>query len=529
MPKHFWILAAILALGIFLRVYNFHSWLVFEGDQVKDIGVVGSVVVDREPWPLLGPDMSNSSEGGHERRFRLGPIYYYFEIISAKLFGLSPASLAYPDLLFSILTILLLYYFLRYYFEINTALWLTGIYVISFYSLFFSHSAWNVNSIPFFTVLFLVALYNFIILGEETKLKWILALGVAIGVGIQLHAILLILFPVVSLLTYGIFLKKNPIIHKKIAIVFMLVLFFNLGQIIGEQRSGFRNTRTFFVSMLDSGVHNDNTLARNILNDLVCHSQANFFMVFPIGNNICDFSVSDMLAGNFNEITAEKKEDINFWIGIFCGAVFSIVGYLLLGYFYLKELEAKRKYFLGLILLYLVASFFVMLPVISPALRYFNHTFFVPLVMLGLLVKFLSSKFSKKYSLVVLMFLLVIGVWSNFSAIGAVVRDDFSHSRIVLGQIEQLADFIIANNNSDKKVYLFGSARSLEYYKPLGYILKSKNVILTKLDKSGEVPADKESFYLVGDVDSKLQETIDSIKFDSSVNVGRTMLFHLKK
>ena len=92
-----WIFFSLIMIGIFLRTYHFQQLIVFASDQFRDLELVKSVVNGHNTWPLLGPDMT----GG--QGFRLGPIYYYFQIISAKVFGVSPISQAYPDLFFSVL------------------------------------------------------------------------------------------------------------------------------------------------------------------------------------------------------------------------------------------------------------------------------------------------------------------------------------------------------------------------------------------------------------------------------------------
>ncbi|NMC87867.1 MAG: hypothetical protein GYA69_05505, partial [Candidatus Moranbacteria bacterium] len=72
-----------LAAGIFLRTYNFHDWLRFNTDQARDAVVVSDFLEGKTALPLLGP-----KAGGTD--FKLGPIFYYFQIISAKIFGVSP-------------------------------------------------------------------------------------------------------------------------------------------------------------------------------------------------------------------------------------------------------------------------------------------------------------------------------------------------------------------------------------------------------------------------------------------------------
>ena len=101
-PSYFWIVVLILIVGIFLRTYNFHNWLRFNADQGRDSEVISRVVEENSAWPLLGP-----KAGGTE--FKLGPAFYYFEIVSAKIFGDYPDKMAYPDLLTSVLSIGLLF------------------------------------------------------------------------------------------------------------------------------------------------------------------------------------------------------------------------------------------------------------------------------------------------------------------------------------------------------------------------------------------------------------------------------------
>ena len=148
---------AIFSIGFFLRATHFHDWLDFGDDQVNDATIVSNVVDHNAPWPLLGPKMSHTGNGGRKGQYHLGPMFYYFEITSAKLFGNRPDALAYPDLLFDILTLPLFYIFFRRFFSTNITLALTGLYAVSFFALSFSHSALNPNLIPFFVLLFLLS------------------------------------------------------------------------------------------------------------------------------------------------------------------------------------------------------------------------------------------------------------------------------------------------------------------------------------------------------------------------------------
>ena len=184
---------AIILVGTFLRTYQHKNWLYFDDDQANDATIVDNFIHGRIKLPELGPNMGNT-------QFCLGPMFYYFQIASAEFFGDYPDKLAYPDLFFSILTIPLLFYFLKKYFSANLSLTLTGLYTISYFAIKFSRFAWNTNSMPFFILLFLLAMLEFLKNREKTSWWWALALGLATGVGVQLHAMLLVIFPIMGIL-----------------------------------------------------------------------------------------------------------------------------------------------------------------------------------------------------------------------------------------------------------------------------------------------------------------------------------------
>ncbi len=496
LPSHFWVLVAIICLGIFMRTYNFHAWLDFGSDQVNDATRVGDVIEGRAPWPAYGPDMGNSGKGGRANRFRLGPIYYDFEIVSAKLFGNNPVSMALPDLLFSILSLPLFFYFLRKIFSVNLSIALTGLYAISFYALSFSHSAWNVNSIPFFSLLFLAALYEFMLAKEKTHWGWIVSLGVALGVSIQLHAILLVLFPATLFFGWLFFLRKDWKIWKKMLVVILLMLILNLGQIVGERQNDFKNTKIFLDSITGPSTKSQDSWLVRASNDLSCNFQANAYMLSAVGDGNCDFSVSQFLAGGgagkaFLKKIAEPKFDLKI---VLC-LLFSLLGYGMLVINFRKKNQPAKKYFLGLLLLYMGLSFFVMLPILDSAIRYFVHLFFLPLILLGLLTEFLAEKFSQKYlAPVVVLFLLIAGL--NLNATYLQIKNNFVQSRIILGPVEEMVSYVIAGSNAQTGIYLYVDSSALDYLKSLRYIASQKGVALLKTGDKDVVPPGKAKFYL---------------------------------
>lgn len=484
-PLYIWLLLAVILLGIFLRSYHLHDWLDFGSDQVHDAVIVDGVISHGQPWPVLGPDMSHSGSNDKNRRFHIGPMYYYFEIISAKVFGDQPDHLAYPDLLFSILAIPLFYYFLSRYFSNYLSLALTFLYTISYFSLKFSHSAWNPNSIPFFTLLFLLSLWKF--LTEKRKVGWIwpLLLGIALGVGVQLHAITMVIFTVVTVIVLVYSLAKNWRLWSKWLVVILIALILNSAQIVNELKTNFSNSRTFLSVSADN---NHGLNGWSLVKNIDCHFQANGVMLSALGDKEeCDFIPTNLITNNISKSIDLQLKNPFTWVELAFYILFSVFGYVTLIILWLKEKEQAKKIFLGLIFLFIIVSFLVMLPIIdNDYIRYFLHTFFVPLVFMGLLVDFLKKKYAKECLWLVIP-IFIIFVATNVKATSEIVQQLVAGNRnsekaLVLGELESMDNYIIVNSQPKNEAYLTTIRIYSNFYRSLQYLAGKKgfNLLLGK-------------------------------------------------
>src|SRR3989339_1713582 len=179
------LLFLIIIFGAFLRLYRFDDLTRFNTDQVRDAEVVDKMLSGEE-FPLLGPKAGGTL-------FKLGPAFYYFQAFSGFVFGATPATMVLFVMLLAVASIPLLFYFLRYYFSAHISLWLVFIYAFSFYVIKYSRFGWNPNIIPFFFILFLLSLLKIIESKDEKFGLWHLWLAISLGIGIQLHTLLLIL------------------------------------------------------------------------------------------------------------------------------------------------------------------------------------------------------------------------------------------------------------------------------------------------------------------------------------------------
>ena len=525
-------LLVIIAVGVFLRTYRFHDWLDFGSDQVNDATRVGAVVRGEVPWPLLGPDMSHSGDGGRATRFHLGPMYYWFEIVSGKVFGDYPDKYAYPDLLFSILSIPLFFVFLKRLFSTRMALSLTGLYATSYYILGFSHSAWNPNSIPFFVLMFLLALHEFVLNGERTAWMWIAALGITLGVGVQLHAILLVLLPATLLFTWVLFMRKERPAWKRWAVMLALALVLNVGQITSEFRSGFANTKVFFGSVGKTGADGQHGFLEKLRDDINCHIQVNAYMLTSIGQDECDFTVIKAMEKPNARVIAAIR-DPWFDIDQLLRFVFSLAGYALWIALYRRETEVRKRRFLCIVLIFALLSFFVLLPVDIGLSRYFVHVFFVPLLFLGFLSEYLMQRLDRKYAAasVAMLFLLVFAL--NTSSLRSLVTEyaTMRHggdNTIVLGEVESMTDFMTAHADGEKQLALATDRRRSNFIKSLAYVADIHGYHVVRENTLKDAPGNLPLFALSGYDETDPHTEVDGFPVDAFASYGYVGLYALR-
>lgn len=463
------VLVFLMAIGAFLRSYRLRDWLYFYPDQARDLMIVMDYLNGESKLPLLGFKAASTD-------FQLGAMYSYFQIISAKIFGAKPEVVAYPDVLFGILSIPLLYHFLKKYFSKNISLALTGLYSISFYAVRYSRFAWNSNPIPFFTLLFLSALSEFLNEKDSVAWKWVTLLGVSLGVGIQLHTVLLILMPMTALgIMAYCFWRGGLKTWKKWLAVFLLAIVLNAGQLIGEFEGNFRNTRAFFRVFNDRSTGKDGGIAENFILNAICASQASFQYLSSFENK--DECHSFAYLKNGPDIGLSFSRHLISLASLSAGFSLVVFGCLLLWKNWLEEKERKKKTFLGLSFAYGSLAFLIMLPIIghNGQVRYWLPVFFLPFVFLGFVGKYFLKMAPKgRHWLIGVCFLILVGL--NIVTISGEVRKLLAGTRsnaryVVLGELDKIGQYIISDSQSQKEAYIFGGQKYMQnYYKQLFYL-----------------------------------------------------------
>ncbi len=481
-PIAYRMLGVIILAGIFFRVYNFAPWLRFNSDQARDASVVRSMV-EEGIIPLLGPVAGGTA-------FKLGPIFYYFQYLSAKIFGVSPDVMAYPDLLFGIMAIPLIYFLLRRYFTSFIALSVAALYAVSFFAIQYSRFAWNPNSAPFFSMLFVYSILRLSDTEEGRKRRWILLAGISLGVGMQLHTLLLFGMPFAFLILSAYLMKKNDMRFFQVILISVFALVVHSPQIVSEIRTGGGNFLAFRDALVDKG-GKQNPLWENALFVVSCQVQANLKILIPSEDQ-------EMCPSPFSEKYFQKldKENNGFsdWV-IFAGKFILAVGFSGIGYFLWCrsmriEADRKRRKDLWTLALFSGSMLLVFIPFgAEVSLRYFILLTFIPFVLLGFIIEtILHTRFVCLKRLVFLL-ISVLALYNVFFSLQAfqVSVSGVSGSMIdgSMKQAEDMMAYIAEQSGYSKKIQIGGQKVYVgRFIKRISYFSKDFGIEIVALDKN---------------------------------------------
>lgn len=480
----------LMALAIFVRVYNFHDWLYFKMDQSRDALLISHSIENGAGYlPLLGP-RAGATKVSHGY-LRLGPMFYYFEYISGKIFNSTrPEVFAYPDLFFSILTIPLLFLFLRFYFSRKNSLLITAMYAFSFIVIQYSRFSWNPNSLLFFTLLTFYSMLKFLNTEKgKQKIVWVALWALGVAVGSQLH--FMGLFCLVGISLAAIFLHyelwkakttkelKNRSSWKKIAgYSFTFLAVFALiysPVIISEVMKKGENTKNFIEAF--STKPKSNTLSNKI--SLSLDKQVKYY---------CLLTTSECYKG----ATDYKSFSVIFTI------LLMISGVGLAVYQLVKRPKSKvagenatKKDFLWLLLAWFGSIFVLAIPLYgSLRPRFFIFVFPVPFIFLGLIFEFLEHKFSayKKQMMLVTLIVTAGILLANTNGTKAWFAEQAkaqtksttidrtlilkNQDGVTYGQLERIADYMYKRMQPGNTLYFFVKP---EHVMPIRYALLQKN------------------------------------------------------
>jgi 4-amino-4-deoxy-L-arabinose transferase-like glycosyltransferase len=455
------IFAAILALGIYFRVWHFHDWLFFKMDQARDAFLTQQVFEKGIGWlPLLGP----KAGGTH---LNLGPVFYYFQYIAVILFqSVSPSTLAYPDLFFAVLSIPLFYFLLKKYFDRNWSMILASAYALCFLAIEYARFSWNPNALPFFNLLFFYSLLKVFDEKVKYRLRWMAVAGISFAVSTQLHFLSFLTLPLVTLIFLWFERKgiRKYLDWKKIVLFLAMVMALYAPVLANEIHTHGGNSKEFVAAIHSKA--SSHALRENITRDFVYFGQN--WLIILTG-----------YIGKSKEILPATLT----WI------LFILPSLFLNLIFYRKEKDPVKKKFLLLTFCWFVVYFLSYIPIaydIRP--RFFLPMITLPFIFSGYIAQyFLHLTKPKKIIWTGLAFVIPVIIISTnilctyqwFEEVKSAQKQGIYPKRtivlkardgIVLWHLENAANFMVANCPND--TIFFDS--SSEYHRPIKYLLEIK-------------------------------------------------------
>lgn len=167
----------ILAAAAYMRLWHIEDYLVFLGDEGRDVLVVREILHGN--LTFLGPRASAGD-------FYTGPVYYYMMAPFLFLSNYNPVGPAIMVALLSVATVYLIYRFGKEWIGEAGGLAAAALYAFSPLVIQYSRSSWNPNPMPFFSMLIFYALWRGV---RKPSVPLFIIIGILYGIAFQLHYI----------------------------------------------------------------------------------------------------------------------------------------------------------------------------------------------------------------------------------------------------------------------------------------------------------------------------------------------------
>lgn len=519
-------LGGIVVVGFALRAVNFDEWLYFKMDQARDTMLVSEAVLrGPEYLPLLGPRVG--AVDLEEGLLRTGPIYYYFQYLSGVVFdSVEPSVFAYPDMLFGVLAIAMLFLFARLFLSMPVAIAVSALLSVSFLGVEYSRFAWNPNPLPFFLLLSFYGMLRFLNEPVGKKRYFFLALwALGFGIGAQLH-----FFGMMSLVgTTGLFLvwhfelwKREHIrkiftrpvrvfIAKYAGVAGAILCILSLPIIANDILREGENTRNFFETLTKKQD------AKPLVESIGKAWEEN-------GRYWCLITTAQCVT------ESEKKNRIPLALTF----MFLIAGFLV-ALLRLRTIpNGTKKDFLRLLFVWTGVFFILSIPVafqLRP--RFFLVILPIPFLLWGVFFEYVREKWARAgYVVGVIVFVGMLslnakGIAEWFGEQSVSQKSDAPVSRtiilknkdgVTLGQLRRATEYVYSRTKEGEHAYFYVKP---EHIAPLEYLLEhtQKSDPDFAFRNMQTVPADPRArfFAVVPSEQTELQSFLD--KFDQSFTI----------
>ncbi|MFZ3301938.1 MAG: glycosyltransferase family 39 protein [Microgenomates group bacterium] len=228
--KKNWLIVVIISLGAFFRLYNIDGYMTFLGDEGRDSIIVRNLLVKADPI-LIGP---GTSVGG----MYLGPLYYYFMAPFLLLANFSPVGPAVGVALLGVATTYLIYLVGKEWFGNKAGLIAGLFFAISPTVITYSHSSWNPNIMPFFSLLSIYSIWK---VWSKKQYSWLIVAAISFAFVCQSHYLGVLIAPVLFIFWL---LSKVP---KKITLISVLIYLFLMSPLLAfDIRHDWMNSRALY-------------------------------------------------------------------------------------------------------------------------------------------------------------------------------------------------------------------------------------------------------------------------------------------
>lgn len=174
------LLAVILVVASFTRLWNLPASLEFLGDQGRDAIIVSDIFMKLDPV-FIGPVTSVGN-------MYLGPLYYYFMAPFLLLSFPSPVGPAYAVAVLGIVTVFLVYWWGRSIVGEHAALFAAALMAISETAVQYTRFSWNPNPAPLVGLVMMFATWK----AWKQNQWWWAVVATCFSILIQLHYVTLL-------------------------------------------------------------------------------------------------------------------------------------------------------------------------------------------------------------------------------------------------------------------------------------------------------------------------------------------------
>ncbi len=395
---HVWIIVVIILLSAWLRLFHFADWLHYEFDQSRDnILVSEALKKGLGSLPMMGPRADGT-------QLRVGPIYYYFEYVSAFVFGDTPQGHAYFVAIFSIASVLGLYMLSKKFFNTTISLGLAYLYSISFFMVIYSRFGWNPNLLPFFVIVGIYCLLR----ATEKKTKhpgrWFVICMILFCIATQLHFVAFFALPI-FLVAYLLYMRPKFSWKVWLASVGIVVMFYIPVVVSDVVMKGF-NTRQFVQAFATKTEHTDSFSVKTIN---TVRSGAESYAMILSGNDRIWTPEIRFKDGWIDVSCKNSCKKTSHWLS------YSAIGFFLFGVLLLIWQMVKRKKTIIIIGLFFLVTFLIFTR-ISLEPRFYLLVAPLPFFFLGNIIEFIWQKNSLIAKIIFLCIILLFS-YTNFSRI----------------------------------------------------------------------------------------------------------------